>query len=229
MACCDKCIQTETLHPIRFVGQRTFTLLPDQSSTKLAFCVWRNREELEAERSRRIKAEAIISRAKPGGLRTDGFPNVRDVVGHMEHLTDLVLTWTSKAIAIADTHKDLPTTMKNILTTTFVVCRGEVNRCLENKLQSLWAFLGNDEPVTLAGDESMNLDTQYVLYESLCKNFQTIVSVEPEVLDELANAIVKRCGELADAQLANSLIFGDARSAFDTLMKNYIMVFVEVR
>lgn len=226
--CVGKCRQK----PYTFLGRYNSMLqpwvVPDQSNTQLVFRALRNRKELEEERRRRVKAETIISRTKPGGLRTDGFPNVRDVVRHVEQLTDVVLRWTSKATAVVGSHQVLPSTMRHILVQTFVVCREEVTRCLDKRLQSLSAFLGNDEPVTLAGDESMNLDTQYVLYETLCTNHQTIVSVEQEVLNELSNVIVQRCGGLANSQLTN-MIFGDARSYFEALLKSYIMVFVEVR
>lgn len=191
--------------------------------------VLHRRSDLAAERSRRVQAEALIHRAKGGGIRPGDFPSVRDVDRHVEQLADDAITWTEKACAIGGSHSALPATIESVLESMFMVCREEVKRCLDERLESLSAFLGNDEPILLSGGDAMNLDTQYVLYECLCKNFQTIVSVEPDHMDDLANDVQRRCEKMpADASLVEDIIFGDARPSFDVLMKNYILVFVEV-
>lgn len=51
-----------------------------------------------------------------------------------------MVTWTGKADVKG---------IRRILTETFIVCKGEVGRCLEERLQSLSALLGGEEPVTL--------------------------------------------------------------------------------
>ena len=193
--------------------------------TPLWFC---RRGDLAAEQNRRIRAEALIQRAKGGGIRPGDFPSVRDVDRDVEKLAEHAIKWTEKACAIGGSHPALPVTMKSVLENTFLVCREEVKMRFDDKLLSLSEFLGNDEPIVLSGGDSMNLDTQYVLYECLCRNFKTIVPVDPDNMDQLAGKIQQRCGGTADANLADEVIFGDAWLAFDNLMKNYIMVFVEV-
>lgn len=187
------------------------------------------REDLLAERKRRRRAEALIHRAKGGGIRPGDFPTVRDVDRHVEKLADDALVWTEKACAIGGSNPALPSTIASILKNTFLVCREEVQRCLDQRLHSLSEFLGHNEPVvlsTLSDGDSMNLDTQYVLYECLCRNFRTIV--ESVHIDELADMIKQRCGEAADEKLASNVISGDACASFENLVKNYITVFVEV-
>eukprot|EP00903_Cladosiphon_okamuranus_P015920 g14705.t1 len=184
--------------------------------------------DLETEQNRRIKAEALIQRAKGGGIRPGDFPSVRDVDRDVEKLAEHAIKWTEKACAIGGSHPAVPATVKGILGSTFLVCREEVKRCLDRRLQSLSEFLGNDEPIVLSEGDAMNLDTQYVLYECLCRNFRTIVPVEPNHMNQLAGGIQQRCGAAADGNLASKLIFGDAWPSFDNLMKKYIMVFVEM-
>lgn len=178
------------------------------------------------ERNRRARAEALVNRAKGGGIRPGDFPSVRDVFQNVDQLADDALTWTEKACAIAGSNRALPTTLQSILESTFLVCREEVKRCLDRRLQSLSNFLGNNEPVLLSGGDAMNLDTQYVLYECLCKNYETIVPVEPDDMSRLAGTIVGR--SQGPQQLAESIVFGDGWHAFQDLMENYMKVFVEV-
>ena len=104
-----------------------------------------------------------------------------------------------------------------------------MKRSFDAKLQSLSDFLGNDEPIVLSGGDSMNLDTQYVLYECLCRNFRTIVPTEPDRMETLADMVQQRSGGAGDGDLAGDVISGDAWPSFENLMKKYIMVFVEVR
>lgn len=177
-----------------------------------------------------MKADGIIQRNKGGGARPDDFPSVRDVDLHVENLAGHGINWAQKACVSRGTHSALPATIKSVLENAFLVCREEVKRCFDERLQSLSGFLGNDEPVVLSGGDSMNLDTQYVLYECLRRNFQTIVSTEPDHVKELAGVVQQRCEEVADGSLAEDVIFGDdAWPLFDNLMKKYVMVFVEVR
>eukprot|EP00752_Nemacystus_decipiens_P012746 g11287.t1 len=195
-------------------------------------CVLRRREDLQAEHKRRTRAEAIILRARGGGIRMGDFPSVRDVNGHVERLADHARTWTEKACAVGGSRPALPATTKSILESTFLVCREEVERCLDRRVRGLREFLGNDEPIELiqlSGGNAMNLDTQYVLYECLCRNFQTIVSLEPNRMNELADMVHQRCaGEGAsDEDLASRITSGDAWPSFDNLMKSYIRVMVE--
>ena len=147
----------------------------------------------------------------------------------MEHLTDLVLRWTAKARASGESHEDFPRTIQRILIEAFTVCKQEVERCLEERLRGLSTFLGEEEPVTLLGDVSMNLDTQYVLYECLCRNFRSIVPVRQENIDALANSILQRCVEHSDQSLAKTLILGDPRFSFEVLLKDYVILFIEVQ
>lgn len=189
----------------------------------------RFRSSLETERNRRVKAEAIISRATPRGRGAAEFPDARTVARQIESLMSQGLRWTSDASKITSSHAALPSTLRSILVNTFLVCREEVKRCLDERLASLSAFLGSDEPVNLMGGDSMNLDTQYVLYERLCKNFQTIVSLKPARMAELVDLILSGCGGAADNKLAKSVVLGSARHQFEALIKSYMVVFVEVR
>lgn len=205
-------------------------------SSHISICgVLHNRDDLAAEKSnvaaekkRRIHAEAIINRAKGGGIRPGDFPNVRDVDRHVEELAHEAILWSEKACAIGGSHSALPATIESIFENTFKVCREEVKRRLDEKQNNLSAFLGNDEPVVLSGGDSMNLDTQYVLYECLCKNYQKIVPVELDNMEWLASEVQRGCTMPADASLVRGVMSGDAWPFFDALMKNYIMVFVEV-
>eukprot|EP00752_Nemacystus_decipiens_P005428 g4920.t1 len=186
--------------------------------------------DLAGEQNRRVRAEALLQRAKGGGIRPGDFPSVRDVDRHVEKMADYALGWTEKARAIGRSHPALPATTKSVLENAFVVCRDEVKRCLDRRLQSLSEFLGDNEPVALSGGDSMNLDTQYVLYECLRRNFRTIVSVAPDHMEKLAGMVEQRCGGggVVDGNLASDIIFGDAWASFDNLMKGYLMVFVEM-
>lgn len=204
-------------------------------SAGASFLAHRRRNDLATERSnaaaekaRRLHAEALINRAKGGGIRPGDFPSVRDVDRHVEDLANDAILWTEKACAIGGSHAALPETIESVLENTFKVCREEVKRCLDERQESLSAFLGNNEPVALSGGDSMNLDTQYVLYECLCKNYQTIVSNEPEHMRELATEVQRRCQAPADASFTGDVIFGDGWPFFEALMKNYTLVFVEV-
>lgn len=189
------------------------------------------RSALTAEKSRRERAEALVRLNKPGGIRPGDFPSVRDVDRDVEKLADDALAWTEKASAIGGSHPALPATTKSVLENTFLVCREEVRRCLDRRLKSLSEFLGDDEPIVLSGGDAMNLDTRYVLYECLCRNFRTIVPLEPDRVAHLARAVQQRCGGGGgvDGSLASDVIFGnDAWPSYDGLVKSYIMVFVEV-
>ncbi|CAM9412475.1 unnamed protein product, partial [Hapterophycus canaliculatus] len=184
------------------------------------------RRDLATERNRRARAEALVQRAKGGGIRPSDFPSVRDVFQNVDQLADDALTWTEKACAIGGVNTALPMTLQSILENTFAVCREEVKRCLDGRLQSLSDFLGNDEPVLLSGGDAMNLDTQYVMYECLCRNYETIVPVEPDDMRRLASAIVER--SQGPQALVDSIVHGDAWHSFEDLMENYMTVFVEM-
>ncbi|CAN0072068.1 unnamed protein product [Scytosiphon promiscuus] len=189
----------------------------------------RLQRDFEAEHDRRVKAEALIHRSKGGGIRPGEFPSVRDVDRHVEQLADDALEWTERACSVGESHPALPATIQSVLENTFIVCREEVERCLDERLRNLSAFVGNEEPVLLSGGESMNLDTQYVLYECLRRNFTSIVPAEPEHMEELASAVQRRCGSRADRTLTNKVIFDErARPSYDALAKHYILVFVEM-
>lgn len=86
------------------------------------------RNELAAEQKRREYAEGLINRARPGGMRMSDFPNVRNATTHVRQATDVVLKWTSNASRRTADNPVLPTTMKNILVQTFMVCHEEVKR-----------------------------------------------------------------------------------------------------
>lgn len=188
----------------------------------------RQREDLEEEQHKRRIADSIINRAKPGGIRGD-FPSVRDVDKHVEKLAGDAIRWTEEACAIGRSHAALPATVQSVLTNTFLVCKEEVTRCFRGKTQSLSDFLGSDEPVELSGGNSMKLNTQYVLYECLRQNFQTIVPLDPERIGELAREVQQRCGGAEDGDIVSDVINGDrAWPSFANLVKKYIMVFVEV-
>lgn len=181
------------------------------------------------ERNRRMKADGIIQRAKGGGIRPGDFPSVRDVDLDLENLAGYAIKWAEKACDIGGTHHPaLPETVKTVLENTLLVCRQEVKRCFDERFESLRGFLGNDEPVALSGGDSMNLDTQYVLYECLRRNFRTIVPTEPDRVKELAGVVQQRSEGVADGGLAGEIIFGDAWAPFDDLVTKFIIVFVEV-
>lgn len=191
----------------------------------------RRREHLATEQNRRQTAEAIIQRAKGGGIRPGDFPSVRDVDRDVENLARHAQTWAETACAIGGSRPALPAVVKSVLRNTFLVCREEVQACLDRKLESLSEFLGKNEPIALSGlsgGDSMNLDTQYVLYECLCRNFRDIVPTDPGRMEDLAGMVHQRSGGAADGDLAGDVIYGDAWPAFDNLMKKYIMAFVEV-
>lgn len=198
------------------------------------FSVWgvvHFRQKLATEHSKRVRAEALVLRDKEGGLRPGSdFPSVGDVVRDVKHrLVEDALAWTEKACAISGSHTALPATIRTVLEHTFNVCREEVKRCLDERIQGLSAFLGKDEPVSLlslSGGDSMNLDAKYVLYECLCRNYQTIVSVEPDNMKKLATTITRRCE--GPENLAKAIIFGGAWPSFDALMQHYIMLFLKV-
>lgn len=193
---------------------------------RLTCCVI-TRSDAVAERQRRDYAKALFNRATPGGLRMSDFPNVRDVVQHLDQLTTAVLKWTGKACTIAGSHEELPAIMQDILMQVFVVCKEEVRRCLDAPLDSLSTFLGDGEPVTLSGDDSMNLDTQYVLYQCLSSNYKELIRVDEEYTRKVADIIVQHCGQGAAQNLARSMLLGD--SSFQVLMESYLLLFVEVR
>ncbi|CAM9695312.1 unnamed protein product [Ectocarpus sp. 12 AP-2014] len=188
----------------------------------------RLRRNLETEHTRRVKAETLVHRAKGGGLRSGDFPSVRDVYQHVYQLADDALAWTEKACAVGRSHPALNGTILSVLYNTFLVCREEVQRCLDERLQNLSAFLGNDEPILLSAGDEMNLDTQYVLYECLCKDYQRIVPADPNRMNALAGVVLQRCEEPADRSLANEIISGATWPSFEALMKNYLLVFVEM-
>ncbi|CAM9425323.1 unnamed protein product, partial [Ectocarpus sp. 6 AP-2014] len=188
----------------------------------------RLRRDLDTERTRRVKAETLVHRAKGGGLRSGDFPSVRDVYQHVYQLADDALAWTEKACAVGGSHPALNGTVLSVLYNTFLVCREEVQRCLDERLQNLSAFLGNDEPILLSAGDEMNLDTQYVLYECLCKDYQRIVPADPDRMDALAGVVLERCGQPADRSLANEIVSGATWPSFEALMKNYLLVFVEM-
>ncbi|CAM9486356.1 unnamed protein product [Scytosiphon promiscuus] len=202
------------------------TSSPRPSDPSVLAALGQARKDLATERNRRARAEALVNRAKGGGIRPGDFPSVRDVQQGVDQLADDALTWTEKACSIGGSDVALPLTLQSILESTFVVCRGEVELCLERRLQSLSEFLGNQEPVLLSGGDSMNLDTQYVLYECLCRNYESIVPMGPDDMSRLARAIVESCRGPRD--LAESIISGDAWFSFEDLMENYMMVFVEM-
>ncbi|CAN0442403.1 unnamed protein product, partial [Ectocarpus sp. 12 AP-2014] len=188
----------------------------------------RLRRDLETEHTRRVRAETLVHRAKGGGLRSGDFPSVRDVYQHVYQLADDALAWTEKACTVGGSHPALNGTILNVLYNTFLVCREEVQRCLDERLQNLSAFLGNDEPILLSAGDEMNLDTQYVLYECLCKDYQRIVPADPDRMNALAGVVLQRCGEPADRSLASKIISGSTWPSFEALMKNYLLVFVEM-
>ncbi|CAN0138265.1 unnamed protein product, partial [Ectocarpus sp. 13 AM-2016] len=190
--------------------------------------VARLRRDLETEHTRRVKAETLIHKSSGSGLRPGAFPGVRDVYQHVGHLADDALAWTEKAFVVGGSRQAWYRTTRSVLYNTFLVCREEVQRCLDERLQNLSAFLGNDEPILLSAGDEKSLDTQYVLYECLCRNYRTIVSTEPDRMDELAELILQRCGEPADRGLANEITSGATWPSFEALMKNYLLVFVEV-
>jgi len=182
--------------------------------------------DLEAERNRRLKAEAIIARTKPGGLRMSDFPKVRDVLKNLDHASEDAFRWIDEASAIASSHAAFTPTMQSILVNTFVVSSETIRRHLDERMRNLSAFLGSSEPVTLSGDDSMNLDPQFVLYESLCKNYQSIVPMESDNMRDISNDVLRRCDGLANAK---AMIFGEPWSSYQTLLKSYITVMLEVR
>ncbi|CAN0325069.1 unnamed protein product [Ectocarpus sp. 12 AP-2014] len=190
--------------------------------------VVRLRRDLETEHTRRVKAETLIHKSSGSGLRPGAFPGVRDVYQHVGHLADDALAWTEKAFAVGGSRQAWYRTTRSVLYNTFLVCREEVQRCLDERLQNLSAFLGNDEPILLSAGDEKSLDTQYVLYECLCRKYRTIVSTEPDRMDELAGLILQRCGEPADRGLANEITSGATWPSFEALMKNYLLVFVEM-
>lgn len=104
----------------------------------------------------------------------------------------------------------------------------QVGRCMGNRMQALSEFLGGKEPVKLGGD-MMNLDTSYVLYECLARNYQSVVPVEPDHMNALAIDILQRSGGSADKLLAKKMISGDAWALFEAVMQRYILILVEVR
>lgn len=99
---------------------------------------------------------------------------------------------------------------------------------MDKRMEALSEFLGHKEPVKLGGD-MMNLDTNYVLYECLARNYQSIVSNEPAHINTLARSILQRCEGNADKRLAKKMISGDAWALFETVLKRYLLIFVEVR
>ncbi|CAM9617095.1 unnamed protein product [Ectocarpus fasciculatus] len=170
----------------------------------------------------------MIYPSNDGGLRPGDFPSVGDVYQHVGHLADDALAWTEKAFAVGGSHPAWHGTTRSVLENTFLVCREEVKRSFDERLQNLSAFLGNDQPVLLSAGDEKNLDTQYVLYECLCRKYRTIVSTEPDRMDDLAGVILQRCGEPADRGLANEITSGATWSPFEALMKSYLLVFVEM-
>ncbi|CBJ31182.1 expressed unknown protein [Ectocarpus siliculosus] len=190
--------------------------------------VGRLRRDLDTEHTRRVNAETLIHRSSGGGLRPGVFPSVGDVYQHVGHLADDALAWTEKAFAVGGSRQTWYGTTRSVLYNTFLVCREEVQRCLDERLQILSAFLGNAEPILLSAGDEKSLDPQYVLYECLCRKYRTIVSTEPDRMDELARLILQRCGEPADRGLANEITSGATWPSFEALMKNYLLVFVEM-
>ncbi len=186
-----------------------------------------------AERSRRIKTEAIVQRSRGGGgIRRGEFPSARDVARDVEGLAHHALMWTDRAAAVGGSNPALLETTRSVLESAFLVCGVEVKRCLDGRLRNLSEFLGHGEPVALSdlsGGDSMNLDTQYVLYECLCRNFRGIVSTESDRMEHLAGRIEERCGGTAEKSLARRITSGDAWVPFESLMKKFIGVFVAVR
>ncbi len=204
------------------------------SSLGVPVLLRRRRGALAEEKSRRTGAERLVYCSKGGGgIRPSEFPSVRDVTQSIEQFPTHAINWSDQARAIGGSHRALPATMQSVLVHTFLVCKEEVERCLGGRLGSVSNFL--DEPVELSelsGGDPTNLDPHYVLYECLCRTYRTIVPTDQVRMDELAGIVQQRCAEggRTDAGLARDIIFGEeAWPYFDNLMKNYILVFVEVR
>ncbi len=189
-----------------------------------------NRKEISIEENRRKWAEALFLRTKAGGIRPDSdFPSVRDVVQDVQGLLiQDALAWTEKACALHGSHPALPATIRDVLVHTFTVCREEVERCLDIRLQGLSGFMGNQEAISLSsssGECPMNLDAKYVLYECLRKDYRKIVPTKPDNMRNLAASIVGRC-ERPD-NIAKAIVSGDAWPSFEALMQHYTTLFVE--
>ena len=137
-----------------------------------------------------------------------------------------VFSWTEKAFALRGSNPALPATIRDVLEHTFTVCREEVGRCFDVRLQGLSEFMGTGEAVSLSpGGGSMSLATQYVLFECLRSNHRKIVSMEPDNMQHLAANILRRCGK--SERLAKAIVLGDAWPSFEILMQHYATVFVE--
>ncbi|CBJ30721.1 expressed unknown protein [Ectocarpus siliculosus] len=182
--------------------------------------------DMEAARRQLNAYESLVLRSEVKGVRPgNDFPSVRSVLQEIKHgLIDDALRWTEKVSTLGGSQAGLTATIRAVLEHTFHVCRKEAMRCLDNRLRAFTECLGEDEPISLSGDKSMNLDTEYVLYTCLCRNYKTIVSMKPSQVQNLAVTIVQRCKGHED--LAGSITSGNARPFFDALMKHYLQVFI---
>lgn len=159
------------------------------------------------------------------------FPSVRDVTRHVEQAANGVLRWTGDATSAVGPNPALSTTIQTVLASTFAVCKGEVTKRLNHRLRNFKVFLGDSEPVTLAGDGSMNLDTQEVMYQTLRGQYTTLVPTDHGHMNSLAGTILKHAMDLsADPQLAQTMIFNldNAGESFQRVMKSYLDMFVQV-
>lgn len=227
-----------------FSRQKMLVNFPDIGCRVSSFGVWHCRQrvateqsrcqsakaELETERDKRVYYEALVlrKRSEREGVRPDSnFPSVHAVVQDVKHrLVNDALTWSETVSALCESQPDLPATIRAVLEHTFNVCREEATRCLGERLGAFKQCLGKDEPISLSGDIPMNLDTEYVLYECLRRNYQTIVSMKPHRMKNLAATIVQRCGR--HENLAGAITSNNAWLSFNVLMEHYLQVFVAV-
>lgn len=75
----------------------------------------------------------------------------------------------------------------------------------------------------------MNLDTEYVMYEVLTRNYKTLVPVDEEHINRLADQIVDSViAEGGDEQFVQTLTYDDRWTKFANLIPTYLEVLVEV-
>lgn len=197
-------------------------------------CFARPREELATELKRRQYLEALVNRNQCGDGRLDAFPKPKQVAMHVEQAGDVVLGWTERAVRSVHGRPALPLTIRNVLTQTFLVCQERVQRCLDERLSHFQAFVGNGEKVTLSDTVTMRLDTRYVMYEILASNYEQIVPVgDGNFIANVSAVILERArgeGNTRGGQSVEEMIIsGDLQSSFESVVKKYLITFVEVR
>lgn len=187
------------------------------------------RQLLEAERSRRMVAEAAIGRSLVGS-NLNQCPTTQTVEAHALEAAAAAARWAHNVTVSAHpSEPELPPLLVSILAHTFMACRGEMDARLASRVEGMRAFVGGCENVELGAPEgAMARDTQELLYAELWRRFDSIVTLERGDLIALAARILSRSLTTETQRELGRRLVNRTWSSFEPLILSYLALFAKV-